>query len=185
MEDQQIVELFWQRSELAIAELENKYGKRAQQFAAQILDNAADAQECVNDAMHALWQQIPPQRPAYLWAYFSRVLRNLSLDRADRIHAAKRDRRCEIPLSELEGALPTGQDLQDMLEAKLLQERINSFLDSRTSTDRIIFVRRYYYFDSCQQIAKRLGLTRGAVNTRLSRLRKELKQQLEKEELLL
>ena len=185
MEDQQIVELFWQRSEAAIAELEKKYGNRAQEFAAHILGNAADAQECVNDALHTLWRQIPPERPSYLWAYFSRVLRNICCDRVDHIHAAKRDPWYEVCLSELEGCLPGGQDIQSALEARALQEAINAFLDGRSARDRIIFVRRYYCFDTCGEIAQRLGISRGAVNTRLSRLRKELKQQLEKEELLL
>ena len=66
-----------------------------------------------------------------------------------------------------------------------MRQAINAFLDDATTTDRIIFVRRYYCFDTCAEIAKGLGMTRGAVNTRLSRLRKELKRHLEKEELLL
>lgn len=185
MEDQQIVELFWQRSEAAIAELEKKYSSRAMQFAGHMLDNQRDAEECVNDAMHALWERIPPERPVHLWAFFSRILRNICCDRVDHIHAAKRDSWYEVCLSELEDCLPAGQDIQSTLEARALQEAINAFLDGRSAKDRIIFVRRYYCFDTCAEIAKRLGLTRGAVNTRLSRLRKELKQHLEKEELLL
>lgn len=185
MEDHQIVELFWARSELAVAELENKYGSRATQLAGHILGSRRDAEECVNDALHALWERIPPERPVHLWAYFSRVLRNLCCSRLDHIYAAKRDPRQEICLSELEGCLPAAQDTQQMLEAKHITQVINDFLDRRDRTDRIVFVRRYYYFDSCAEIAKRVGMTRGAVNTRLSRLRKELKQQLEKEELLL
>ena len=185
MEDQQIVDLFWQRSEAAISELEKKYGSRALQFAGHTLDNPRDAEECVNDALHALWDRIPPERPVSLWAYFSRVLRNICCDRADHIHAAKRDPWYEVCLGELEGCLPAGQDVQSTLEARALQEAINAFLENRTATDRIIFVRRYYYFDTCGEIAQRLGISRGAVNTRLFRLRKELRRHLEKEELLL
>ncbi len=183
MEDQQIVELFWQRSETAIAELEKKYGNRAQQFALHILGDPSDAQECVNDALHTLWRQIPPERPSYLWAYFSRVLRNLCCDRVDHIHAAKRDVRHELCLSELEGCLPAGGDVEHMLESKRITQTINAFLDTQDPVSRVIFVRRYYYFDSCQEIAKRLRMTRGAVNTRLSRLRSALRTMLEKEEI--
>ena len=183
MEDQQIVELFWQRSEAAIAELEKKYGNRAQEFAAHILGNAADAQECVNDALHTLWRQIPPERPTYLWAYFSRVLRNICCDRVDHIHADKRDVRHELCLSELEGCLPAGGGVEHMLESKRITQTINAFLDTQDQVSRVIFVRRYYYFDSCQEIAKRLRMTRGAVNTRLSRLRSALRTMLEKEEI--
>ena len=185
MEDLQIVELFWQRKETAIAQMEMKYGSRAMQFARNILDSHRDAEECVNDALHTLWRQIPPQRPTHLWAYFSRVLRNICCDRVDQIHAAKRDPWYAVCLSELEDCLPGGQDVQSILEAQALQESINDFLAERSSMDRIIFVRRYYYFDTCGEIAKRVGITRGAVNTRLSRLRRDLKRHLEKEELLL
>lgn len=183
MEDQQIVELFWQRSEAAITELEKKYGSRAVQFARNILDSHQDAEECVNDALHALWERIPPQRPVHLWAYFSRVLRNLCCDRADHIHADKRDVRHELCLSELEGCLPAGGDVEHMLESKRITQTINAFLDTQDQVGRVIFVRRYYYFDSCQEIAKRLRMTRGAVNTRLSRLRSALRTMLEKEEI--
>lgn len=183
MEDQQIVDLFWQRSEAAIAELEKKYGSRALQFAGHTLDNPRDAEECVNDALHALWDRIPPERPVSLWAYFSRVLRNICCDRADHIHAAKRDVRHELCLSELEGCLPAGGDVEHMLESKRITQTINAFLDTQDPVGRVIFVRRYYYFDSCQEIAKRLRMTRGAVNTRLSRLRSALRTMLEKEEI--
>lgn len=185
MEDYQIIELFWARSEQAITELEKKYGGRATQLAGHILDSCQDAEECINDAMHTLWKRIPPERPTHLWAFFSRILRNICCDRVDHIHAAKRDPWYEVCLSELEGCLPGEQDIQSTLEARTLQEAINAFLDGRPVKDRIIFIRRYYYFDTCGEIAQQLGISRGAVNTRLSRLRKELKQQLEKEELLL
>lgn len=182
MEDQQIVELFWARSETAIAELEKKYGSRATQLAGHILGSRRDAEECVNDALHTLWERIPPERPVYLWAFFSRVLRNVCCDRLDHIYAAKRDPGHEICMSELEDCLPAGQDTQQLLEAKRITQVINAFLDGRDQTDRIIFVRRYYYFDSCLEIAKRVGLSRGAVNTRLTRLRSALRVMLEKED---
>ena len=183
MEDRQIIELFWCRSETAVEEFENKYGNRALNLAGHFLGNHADAEECVNDAMHILWERIPPERPTHLWAFFSRVLRNICCDRADHIHAAKRDSRSEVCLSELEGCLPSGQDMEHLLESKRIAQAINTFLDGQDAVSRVIFVRRYYYFDSCQEIAKRMGMTRGAVNTRLSRMRSALRVILEKEEI--
>ena len=183
MEDQQIVELFWSRADTAVAELEKKYGSRALQLALRFLSSRQDAEECVNDAMHALWERIPPERPAHLWAFFSRVLRNVCCSRLDRIHAAKRDTRQEICLSELEDCLPAGQDVEHLLESKRITAVINAFLDDQDPISRVIFLRRYYYFDSCAEIGKRLGMTRGAVNTRLSRLRGTLRAMLEKEDI--
>ena len=183
VEDQQIITLFWNRSETALTELEKQYGSRAMQLAGRFLKDPRDAEECVNDAMGVLWERIPPERPTHLWAFFSRVLRNLCCTRLDHIHADKRDVRHELCLSELEGCLPAGGDVEHMLESKRITQTINAFLDTQDPVSRVIFVRRYYYFDSCQEIAKRLRMTRGAVNTRLSRLRSALRTMLEKEEI--
>ena len=183
MEDQQIITLFWDRSEAALEAMEQKYGDRAMNFAGRFLRNHCDVEECVNDAMHILWERIPPERPTHLWAYFSRILRNLCCSRLDHIHADKRNVRHEICLSELEACLPAGGDMEHMLESKRITQAINAFLDDQDTASRIIFVRRYYYFDSCQEIAKRVRMTRGAVNTRLSRLRSALRIMLEKEDI--
>lgn len=183
MEDQRIIGLFWDRSESAVAEFKEKYGRRSLSVAENILGSPQDAEECVADAVHTLWERIPPERPEHLWAYFSRVLRNLCYSRWDYLSAAKRDRGCEIALEELECVLSAGQDPAEMLESKRITEVLNAFLDTLDRTNRVIFVRRYYYFDSCADIAKRLGLTRGAVNTRLYRLREDLREALEKEEI--
>lgn len=183
MEDERIIGLLLQRSEEALEAVKTQYGSRATAIAMKILGNAQDAEEMVNDALHALWQRIPPEEPKHLWAYFSRIVRNLSCDRLDYRTAARRVQSCEVCLSELEGCLPAGETPEQTLEAQHIQEVINRFLDRQDPVNRIIFVRRYYYFDSCQEIAHRVGLRRGAVNTRLHRLRAELKTMLESEEI--
>ena len=183
MEDQQIIELFWHRSETAIDEVKRKYGSRALYFARNLLNDPQDAEECVSDALMVLWQQIPPERPRHLWAYFSRLVRNISCSRLDHLHAARRDRGCEVCLGELENCFATRQTPEHILEAAQITLVINRFLDGLDDTGRRIFVRRYYYFDSCADIGRMVGLSRGAVNTRLSRLRQELRKQLEKEEI--
>lgn len=184
MEDQQIIELFWQRSETALDEVKQKYGARALGFAYNLLNNRQDAEECVSDALMALWQQIPPERPRHLWAYFSRLVRNIGCSRLDYLCAARRDRGSEVCISELEDCFISRQTPEQILEAGQVTQIINHFLDELDSIDRRIFVRRYYYFDSCADIGKMVGLSRGAVNTRLSRLRQQLKKRLEKEEII-
>lgn len=183
MEDERIIALFYERSEGAIEALKAKYGSRSMAVAVKILADPQDAEETVNDALHALWQRIPPEKPEHLWAYFSRVVRNMSCDRLDHRNAARRMKSCEVCLSELEGCLSTGPDAQTLLESKQIQQVINRFLDGLDRQNRFIFVRRYYYFDTCQEIAQQLGLRRGTVNTRLFRLRSELKNMLEMEDI--
>lgn len=183
MEDKQIIDLFFARSEDALAMMQQKYGSRGQQLAQRILGSARDGEECVSDALHVLWTQIPPERPRYLWAYFSRIIRNICASRRDYLRAVKRDRACELCLEELDSCFVTEWDAQKALESKRITETINTFLEGLDRTNRIIFVRRFYYFDGCADIAKRMGMTRGAVNTRLSRLRVQLRDQLEKEDI--
>ncbi len=183
MEDPQIIELFWLRSETALDEVKQKYGPRALRFAHNLLRDPQDAEECVNDALMAMWQQIPPERPQHLWAYFSRVVRNLCCNRLDYRNAARRQQSCEVCFHELEGSIGTGDDPQQVLESRQITDVINAFLDGLGREDRVIFVRRYYYFDSCSEIGRMLGLRRGTVNVRLHRLRAQLKEALEKEDI--
>ena len=90
MEDHQIVELFWSRSEAAIAETDRKYGALCRQIAMNVLHSAEDAEECVSDAYLGVWNAIPPQRPAVFPAFLCRFARNLALKRYERANAAKR-----------------------------------------------------------------------------------------------
>ena len=183
MQDEQIIELFHERTEGAIEALRNQYGSRAMAVAENILGDARDAEEAVNDALYVLWQKIPPERPEHLWAYFSRVVRNLCCDRLDYRNAARRQQSCEVCFHELEGSVGAGDDPQRVLEARQITDVINAFLDGLGREDRVIFVRRYYYFDSCSEIGRMLGLRRGTVNVRLHRLRAQLKEALEKEDI--
>ena len=183
MQDEQIIKLFYERGEGAIEALENAYGSRAMAVAENILGDTQDAEEAVNDALHVLWQKIPPEKPKHLWAYFSRVVRNLCCDRLDYRNAARRQKSCEVCFEELQGCLSVDDDPQQLMESRHITDVINVFLDGLGREDRVIFVRRYYYFDSCSQIGHMLGLRRGTVNVRLHRLRAQLKEALEKEDI--
>lgn len=185
MEDSQIIALFFQRSERAISELSAKYDPLCMRLSMNILHSREDAEECVSDAYRAVWERIPPERPTALSAFLSRIVRNISYSKLDYITASKRDERCNLCLSELEDCLPSGESIEQALEAKQISAVINAFLSGLDKINRIIFVRRYFYFDSCKDIGKMVGLSQGAVHTRLSRMRTVLKEQLEKEEIML
>ena len=173
MEEKEIVRLF------------EEYADDVYRLALSYLHNRQDAEEAVSEGMHILWNKIPPQRPQHLWAYFSRIVRNTACSMLDRRNAKCRKAEAEICLDELEGCLSSGQDPAHMLDARHITSTINAYLDTLDSQNRIIFLRRYFYFDSCNQIARHMGMTRGAVNTRLHRLREDLRKTLEKEEIYL
>lgn len=84
MDDDKIVELFWQRAESAIRETEKKYTRYIKYIAYRILGNHEDAEECENDVYLKTWNSIPPNRPNVLPAFLAKITRNLALDKYDK-----------------------------------------------------------------------------------------------------
>ena len=181
MEDHEIIELFFARSEQAIAQLQSKYGRRCLRVAANILNNPLDAEECVNDAYLAVWNAIPPQRPEALPAYVCRIVRNLSIKKYHANSARKRDSRYDMALDELEECIQTGKAAEEQVAVKELAEAINQFLGTLSRENRVMFVRRYWFSDSVTDIAGMFRTSSRNVSLRLLRVRKGLKTHLEKE----
>lgn len=160
MDDNLIIDLYWQRNEQAVAETEAKYGPYCRSIAYGILQNNQDTEECVNDTWLRAWDSIPPQRPGRLSAFLGRIARNLALDRYDYNHAAKRSG----PFDQLE-----------------LTQILNSFLHSLPESRRNLFLRRYWYCESVEELGRRYRMSQSAVKSSLFRTRNKLKAYLEKE----
>lgn len=184
MEDLQILEALFGRSEKALAALAEKYGKGLLNLAMNILGSRADAEETVNDTYLALWNAIPPQRPEPLAPYVYRTGRNQALKRLRANTAQKRDSRYDLCLEELSDALPGGT-AEEALDARLLGQAIERYLATLSRDQRVLFIKRYWFGKSVSDIAKEAGLSAGAVSTRLSRMRAALRAQLEKEDFYL
>lgn len=182
MKDVQIIELFFARSEQAITELDTKYGGGCRQLSYQILNDRNDAEECVNDAYLGTWNAIPPQRPSPLRAFLYRIVRNLSIKRYHANTAIKRNSTYDVALSEVENDVFAPDTVEGKVEAKELARMIEGFLDSLSTENRVIFMRRYWFSDSYEEIAQRVGLTEKNVSVRLTRLRKQLRSYLEARE---
>ena len=184
MEDSQIIALFIERSEQAIAELDRKYGAAVKRTAANILSDRLDVEECVNDAYLGVWNSIPPQRPSPLVSYVCRIARNLAVNRWHANTARKRSANYELVLDELEDCLPSGADVETELEAKELTAAIDRFTAALSREDRFLFVRRYWYADPVSELAALTGGSADRVSVRLFRLREKLRKTLTKEGLL-
>ena len=184
LEDSQIIDLFFERSEQAIDELDRKYGPVVMKTAANLLRSRADAEECVNDTYLGVWNSIPPHRPDPLIAFVCRIARNLAVSRIRSENAAKRSRGFDAVLDELEEFLPSDVDLEADYEAKELLESIERFLSSLDYDDRFLFVRRYWYADPVKDIAAMMRQRENRVSVRLFRLREQLRKSLQKEGLL-
>ena len=181
LEDRRIIELFFARSEQAIAELSAKYGAVCHRVAKNILNNAMDAEECVNDAYLGVWNTVPPQKPDPLLTYLCRIVRNLSIAKYHANTAAKRNSVYDVALDELEDCLAHTATTEDAFTAKELSEILDRFLDTLDRESRVLFVRRYWYADSIPELARRLHISKNNVSVRLSRTRDKLKQYLKKE----
>lgn len=180
MEDTQIIELYFQRSEDAVSETKKKYGAYCNAIVCGILHNPEDSEECLNDAYLKLWNTIPPVKPRSLKAYVGRIVRNSALSAYERLHAVKRGSdTIKVALDELAECIPDSSS--DMTEELELQECLEGFLRRLPKTDRIIFLRRYWYMSPIKEIAEDHGLKETKVVSVLRRTRNRLKRYLERE----
>ena len=178
IEDEKIIDLFFNRSEKAIQELDIKYGKVCHKLSYNILNNKQDAEECVNDAYLGAWNAIPPTRPNPLLSYIVKIVRNISLKIYWRKEAAKRSSHYTIALEEIEAYIADTNTVEAEIEARELARIIEAFLDTLTTENRVIFMRRYWFSDSYKDIARLVGLSEKNISVRLTRIREKMKQYL-------
>jgi len=182
MEDNNIIDLYWARDEQAISETDKKYGKYCRSIAYNILTNNEDADECVNDTYMGAWNSMPPHRPNALQIFLGKITRRLSIDRWRYKTAEKRGGgQLEPCLDELSDCIPAGSSPERMTELKELQECYDSFIYTLTTTERRVFLLRYWYMESIASIAKSTHFTESKVRSMLYRVRQRLKAHLEKE----
>ncbi len=181
MDDQMIVAMYHARSEAAIAHTADKYGDYCRCISYQILQNDEDVEECVNDTWLKTWGSIPPKNPQNLKTFVGKIVRNLSFDVYRKKHSQKRGfGELAVALNELDACV-SGKPDSNGMDDFLLKEAIEVFLKELSPKDRWIFMRRYWYVDSVQQIARSLAISENSVNVRLYRLRQTLRNTLEKE----
>ena len=184
MDDEKIIELFFNRSEQAIEEVDKKYGKTCHNISYNILHNKLDAEECVNDAYFGAWNAIPPARPNPLLTYLCKIVRNLSLKRYEFNTAIKRNSTYDVAMEELESCLSSPETIESEIALKELTHIIENFLDSLSTENRVIFLRRYWFSDTYSDIAARVGMTEKNVSVRLTRIREKLRNYLTEREVL-
>ena len=182
MEDAKIIELFWERSEEAIAATEEKYGKYCYAIAYNIIYSAPDSEECVNDTYLDAWDAMPPARPIYLGAFLSKITRRISIDCYRRRHREKRGGYDEL-CDELTEAVPSTETPFDEYENGRLKDAIEEFISLQDKEKRVAFVLRYFYSKPIGEIAMRLGVKESKVKTMLFRMREGLKEFLERRDL--
>ena len=182
MNDEQIIQLFFTRNEDAIRQTDDRYGAKLTRLSENIVGSREDAQECVNDTYHDAWNAMPPHRPSVLSAFLGKITRRISIDRWRKRNAEKRGGG-ELPLAleELEECVSGSGSVEDEVQRKELEQLLDRFLDALPVTERRVFLRRYWYLDSVQSIARQFGFSRSKTASMLHRTRAKLRALLEKE----
>lgn len=183
MKDSQIIELYFARNQQALPETQSKYGAYCNSVAQNILSDMRDIEESVNQTWFEAWKSIPPKKPDVLSAFLGAITRNISLNILRSHSAQKRHTDFVESYNELSEIIGT-ESVEDEIFTKQLAESINEFVRKLPDIQRKVFVCRYWYFDSIEEISSRLGFTQGKVKSILYRVRKNLQKYLELEELL-
>lgn len=185
MEDKEIVELYFRRSEMAIEETKIKYENYCYRIAYNILYNNEDSEECVNDTYMKAWNAIPPTRPVRLSAFLGRITRNLALHVHKKKHSLKRgEGQVDVVYEELQEVISSKNNPEEKVQVDFVASCISAYLKSLPKQQRMVFVGRYWGFESIEEIAGRLGITQGKTKTILFRTRNGLKEYLKKEGIL-
>ncbi len=174
MNDHEIIELYFSRDEEAIKQTDLKYGRLCRQISYNILNNQEDAEECVHDAYIGVWNAIPPTRPNHLLSFICKITRNQSLKRLESMTRQKRSQGILVSLDELAEILPD-ESVADGANDEEIGKLISDFLRSEKEDVRNVFIRKYFFFDSIGEIAKRYDFTESKVKNMLYRTRMKLK----------
>ncbi len=186
MKDAEILDLYWDRNERAIEETQKSYGKYCYSIAFRILHDREDSEECLNDTWLRAWNAMPPKRPGRLGLFLGTITRNLSFDKWKYKNAMKRGSGgMEVELEELLECIPAASSTEDAVEAAELERIINDFLHTLSEQECNVFLRRYWYVEEYNEIAKRYQMKLNTVKTSLFRTRKKLKNYLEQEGVVL
>lgn len=182
MNDAEIIQLYLNRDETAIRATADRYGTRLRALSRTITADAQTAEECENDTYLEAWKRIPPSEPTtYFFAFLARITRMLSIDRCRARMSLKRNGSLLELTEELEACLPATDDVETVVDAKLMGEAISRYLRTLPGEKQAIFLRRYFYFDSVSEISRRFGIGESKVKTTLFRLRRSLRDYLVQE----
>lgn len=182
MEDQEIIQRFWERDESAVRESLRKFGSYCRSIARGILNNHEDSEDCVNEALMRAWEAIPPKKPSSLCAFLGRITKNIALDRLKRSSAEKRGGgELVLVYDELAEIVSDGTSVEGTLERKEMMSAISRFLRGSSAVNRQAFVLRYWYCRSVHDVALELGLKEENTYVMLSRMREKLRNYLRKE----
>ena len=181
MEDKEIVELLYNHNETGLKETKNKYDNLLNSLSYQIVGNKADAYECVNDTYMKIWDSIPPNKPTYFQSFICKINRQISIDKYRYNHRQTRNSNNLVYLSDLDYEIKSNKNLEDELQERLLIGTLNKFIDNLDIENKVLFIRKYFFFEDTKTLSKRYGMSENNINIKMLRIRNKLKKYLESE----
>lgn len=182
MMDNKLLDKYFIRDETAIEDTKKIYGRMIRSSIKRILSDDCDIEECENDVYLKIWQLIPPDRPCDFGAYLCKLAKNIAFKAIRRKKAAKRNAEFDLSYEELEeNIIGRSSDPEESLNAKELSRIVDAFLRNRAKEKRVMFIKRYWYYERIKDIADELHVSETKVSTTLARMRKELQKELVKQ----
>lgn len=181
MTDREIVSLFFKRDETALEACRERFGTLLTRLAGRIV-GVSEAELAESSAYLDAWNSIPPRQPESLASYLAMLTRRRAIDLLRKESGKKRGGgEYAVTLGELDECVPSPVTVEKEVEASLLRDSLNAFLEALPDADRLVFMKRYWWFESVNDISRETGLGVSAVKMRLLRTREKLKIHLEKE----
>ena len=183
--DDDIIALLFARCEDGLEQVAKRYGRDCHRVARNVLGSEQDAEECVNDTYMKVWNSIPPEKPRVFRSFIAKIVRNLAINICT---MRKREKRipedAKVPLSELERVIGNFPDIYTIIDAKRTGQIISEYIDRLSDRSAYIFLSRYFFAMTVDEIAAKLLCSRSTVNKELAKMRNELKEKLDKEGVL-
>ncbi len=179
--DEQIIELYWQKDEKAIAETEIKYGKMLFRIAYNILHNNTDCEECKNDTYLCIWNRIPPTRPVAFYAFISKIMRDIAINKYNETKVKRRvPSELTVSLEELCNVIHTDNSPENEYAERELSRLISGYIRELPKRQHYIFIGRFYFGNRLEHIADELGISAATVGREIVKLKAGLKAYLER-----
>ncbi|MBQ7915496.1 MAG: sigma-70 family RNA polymerase sigma factor [Firmicutes bacterium] len=180
-EDEQIVEMYWQRNPDAIQETDQKYGHLLWTVAYNVLCDAQDCEECQNDTYLRVWNAIPSTRPTSFAAYVVRAVKRVALDRYKEKSRQKRiPSQLTVSIEELKRSISSGVTVEEEYDAKEVSQMITDYISSLNDRQQYIFIDRYYMLEPVERTAAELQISVQTAYREIEKIKRGLKRYLEK-----
>lgn len=180
MRDSDLIALFLARSEEAVPALQTQYGPYCRAVASRLLSDSRDVDECLNDSFLSVWRAIPPARPEHFKGWLAAIVRHRAIAMGK--ENSRRPPTLDETALELASCLPPGP--AETAEHNALADAVTRFLRAQPKDVRTAFLRRYWYADTVEDTARRLGWSVSKTKSVLFRTRNKLRAQLQKEDYL-